>query len=458
MYRILYYQDHADKNPQVLHDVDSSNKILSGEMTEVLNTVTTVDLTVGFSNTLYQRIEPIVGLIRIINTLDMSQVFYGRVLKPLEEMKANGLYSQRYLCEDMLSYFNDSMQSFQKVINNGLLDFFTKIINNHNLKVEPHKRFKVGRVTMSTDTDLPHRFLGYQSTFETLKEHVVDKIGGYIQIRYESDGMYIDWLKEIGEFVDSPIEAGENILSAKRETSFEGMITRLVPLGADKNEDNQEEEIEGLTVIRERWDIKSVNGGKDYIDDIELIEKFGIIERKVDWTDIDEPNILKERGDQYMAGQRAILTTWEVDVVEKSLIDDRFKKFEVGNTHPINNPPMSGVEELQIIEKRTDFLAPQRVGLVIGADRQTLSGYYLQIQEAQKSIENVIKENEQNRREKERLLALLSAKQAELASLQSELNTLISSGAPQQEIDNKNNEIAQKQAEINALLAQIGGL
>ena len=85
------------------------------------------------------------------------------------------------------------------------------------------------------------------------------------------------------------------------------------------------------------------------------------------------------------------MTTWEISAIERSLIDSRFEKYEVGNTHPIINAPMSGVESLQIIEKTTDLLNPQAVKLKIGANQTTLSAYYNQVREAQKSIENVVR-------------------------------------------------------------------
>ena len=116
-----------------------------------------------------------------------------------------------------------------------------------------------------------------------------------------------------------------------------------------------------------------------------------IIQKPMDWAEIDDATILKQRGQQFIDSQKAILTTWEVDALERSLIDSRFEKYEVGNTHPIINAPMSGVENLQIIEKTTDLLNPQAVKLKIGANQTTLSAYYNQVREAQKSIENVVR-------------------------------------------------------------------
>src|SRR5699024_8112324 len=343
MYRVLYYRNHADKNPIIVHEpVGSGAKILSGNIIEELNAVDTFEFSVGLDNVVYNRIEPITGLVQVINAFDGSEVFFGRVLKPKGAMSTKGLFSQNYIAEDSMSYFNDSTQPYMKIVNNGLLDFFTKIINNHNAQVEPHKQFKIGTVSMTTDTDLPYRYIGYQTTFETLRDRVINQIGGYLRIRRTATGLYIDWLETIGRASDSPIELGVNINTATRETSFENVITRLVPLGADLGIDDPDAENDRGNSIKERLTISTVNGGKLYLEDKQLLTKFGIIQKPMDWADIDDASILKERGQQFLDGQSAILTTWEISAIERSLIDSRFEKYEVGNTHPIINAPMSG--------------------------------------------------------------------------------------------------------------------
>ena len=392
MYRILYYRNHEDKKPIIIHEpVGSGEKALSGSIIEELNAVDTFEFSVGLDNVIYNRIEPITGLVQVINVFDGSEAFFGRVLKPKGTMSTKGLFSQNYIAEDGMSYFNDSTQPYAKIPNNGLLDFFTRIINNHNSQVEPHKQFKIGTVSMTTDTDLPYRYIGYQTTFETLRDRVINQIGGYLRIRRTATGLYIDWLETIGRASDSPIELGVNIKTATRETSFENVITRLVPLGADLGIDDPDAENDRGNSIKERLTISTVNGGKLYLEDRQLLTQFGIIQKPMDWAEIDDAAILKERGQQFLDSQRAILTTWEISAIERSLIDSRFEKYEVGNTHPIINAPMSGVESLQIIEKTTDLLNPQAVKLKIGANQTTLSAYYNQVREAQKSIENVVR-------------------------------------------------------------------
>lgn len=190
----------------------------------------------------------------------------------------------------------------------------------------------------------------------------------------------------------TPIKLGENMQSAKRDISLDGLITRIVPIGADLEDGQTRDEDTGQFIIRERVDIRRVNGGRWYLEDPALVKVFGIIQQPVHWSEINSPHILKRRGQQYLDAQKASLASWDVDVIEMSLIDDRHEKYEVGNHHPIINSPLSGVETLQIIEKDIDILQPQKIKIKVGADQQTLTSFQLQQREARQSIEAVASE------------------------------------------------------------------
>ena len=317
-----------------------------------------------------------------------------------------------------MGYLQDSTQTFEKVSNNGVLDYFQRIINTHNSQVEEHKRFKIGKITVKNQSDVPYRYIGYETTFDTIKNNLVGRLGGYIQLRVEEDGLYLDYLEKVGEDKKSPIQLGTNIETASRELDLSNLITRLVPLGADIQDTGRSEET-GQYVIRERVTIDRVNGGKRYIEDAELVKKFGIIQRPVDWTDIESDHILFQRGKQYMNAQKIAISSWNVSVVELYLIDNTYDKFKLGNTHPVDNAPLSGVERLQIIKKVIDITHPESVDLTVGSDSITLSKFQLQQQEAAKSMEKVLADN--NARQAQ--IAKEAAKSNQLAILQSELAT-----------------------------------
>lgn len=386
------------------------NKVLSGTITQAQNAINEFTFTMPMQNSLYQKLVPFQSIIQVVNLYDDEIEFEGRVLTISNKMTSTG-FVQEVVCEDFLSFLHDSTQHFQKLKNTGAEAYLREILNQHNAQVEDYKRIYLGSVTVKSLTDKPWRYLGYEPTWDTIRERIVANIGGYLTLRRENDGFYLDWTSSIGKNQDSPIQLGRNIKSASREISFDGIATQIMPIGADENnsqnEVNENKEEQGSDVTRKQIDISSVNDGKIWLEDAELVAKFGIIRKPVIWTEIDNAQVLKNRGLQYLKNQKIALSKWTVSAVERYLIDSRYVKFKIGNTHPILNAPLSGIERLQITEKKIDILNPQSVDLVIGSKSQSLSAYQLQSQEAVESIERV-KANQEIENKREKLLTLTS--------------------------------------------------
>lgn len=386
------------------------NKILSGSIKQAQNAINEFTFVIPMQNGLYQKLIPFQSIVQVVNLYDEEVEFEGRVLSISNKMTSTG-FVQEVVCEDFLSFLHDSTQHFQKLKNTGAEAYLREILNQHNAQVEDYKRIYLGSVTVQSLTDKPFRYLGYEPTWDTIRERIIANIGGYLTLRRASDGLYLDWTTSIGQNQESPIQLGRNIKSASREVSFDGIATQIMPIGADeKNSDgssSSDKEEQGSDVTRKQIDISSVNGGKMWLEDAELVAKFGIIRKPVIWTEIDSPSVLKSRGLQYLRNQKIALAKWTVVAVERYLIDSRYVKFKIGNTHPILNAPLSGIERLQIIEKKIDILNPQSVDLVIGSKSQSLSAYQLQSQEAIESIERV-KANKDIESKREKLLTLTS--------------------------------------------------
>lgn len=448
-YRIIYYKNHADKVGTLLHETQlDGDKVSAGRLEQSLSDIGTFEFELMYDHPLYNQIEPITGLVKIVNKYDKEVEFYGRVLKPDAGMDSSGLFAKTFVCESVLGYLQDSTQTFQRVTNNGVEDYLRRIIDVHNGQVEPHKQFKIGRVTVPNQSDVPYRYIGYDTTFETIKTYLVGRMGGYIQLRLEDDGKYLDYLKDVGQDMSSPIQLGTNIETARRELDLSNLITRLVPLGADLDKETRDEET-GQYVVRERVTINRVNNGKAYIEDPELVRQFGIMQRPMDWTEIKDARILLERGKQYMANQKIAISAWSVSVVELYLIDHSFEKFKIGNTHPIDNPPLSGVERLQIIKKVIDVTQPESVDLTIGADSMTLSKFQLQQQEATKSMEKVMADQQAANAK----LEAQANYNNQMSLLQTELSQYqVNSDSFAQEIQVLTEQIAQLDSESDANL------
>lgn len=397
-YRIYYYDSHRDKQGTVIHETQvDGDKVSYGKLEQSLSNIHTFEFELLYDHPLYGKINPINGLIKIINKFDNELEFYGRILKPDYEMDSQGMFSQRYVCESVLGYLQDSTQSYAKVSNTSVKEYLEIIINNHNSQVEPHKRFVLGNVTVKSTSDTPYRYIGYDTTFDTLKNFVLNRFGGYFVLRIENDVMYIDYLEKVGVEDHTPIQVGTNIESARRGLDLTNLITRIVPLGADLQNDEQLESSQYTT--RRRVTIENVNNGKVYLEDPELVKKFGVIQRPVDWTEIEDSYVLLERAKQFLQTQKIALASWDIDVVELSLIDDNYNKFKLGNTHPIDNPPLVGLESLQIIKKVIDVNNPESIEIGVGEDNMTLSKFSLQQLEASKSMTKVLQDNKAKQKE-----------------------------------------------------------
>ena len=376
---------------RVIHDPYSprGNKIVHGEIKQAVNSIHELEFAIPLNHTMYQKMVPFKSIIEVVNLRDNEVEFVGRVLTTTNEMSTNG-FVQKVVCEDFLSYLHDSAQWFQKLANKGTEDYFRIIFESANSQIEEFKRITPRNITVHGKSDRPFRYIGYDSSWDTVRDRIVNNIGGYLTLREFNTRLYVDWTKEIGTTKESPIKIGQNIKSASREVDFDGLATIIVPIGADLKSQNQgQDEDQSPDVTRAQLDIRSVNDGKMYLADEELIKEFGFIRKSVIWTEIDNPNILLARGKQYLRNQKIALAKWTISAVERYLIDSRYSKFRIGNKHKIINAPLSGVETLQILEKKIDILNPQTVDLTIGSQSQSLSAYQLQTQEADSSIEKL---------------------------------------------------------------------
>lgn len=401
---------------RVIHDPYSprGNKIVHGEIKQAVNSIHELEFSIPLDHTMYQKLVQFKSIIEVVNLRDNEIEFAGRVLTMTNEMSTNG-FVQKVVCEDFLSYLHDSAQWFQKLPNKGSEDYFKIIFDSANVQIEEFKRITPRNITVQSRSDRPFRYIGYDSSWDTVRERIINNIGGYLTLREFNTRLYVDWTKEIGVTKESPIKLGQNIKSASREVDFDGLATIIVPIGADLQSQNQgQEEDQSPDVTRAQLDIRSVNDGKMYLADEELIKEFGFIRKSVIWTEIDNPSILLARGKQYLRDQKIALAKWTISAVERYLIDSRYSKFRIGNKHKIINAPLSGIETLQILEKKIDILNPQSVDLTIGSQSQSLSAYQLQTQEADSSIEKL--KLDQSIATKQKKLEQLNAQLAALKS------------------------------------------
>jgi hypothetical protein len=373
MYLVTAYEDYRDTEGVVIHSPFVNDLKVKFTIDKVLEGIDSMTLDVNMANPAFQMLKPYNTLIKVENVRNGEVLFDGRVLKPTQQMSDGGLFTLRYECEDKLAYLHDSRQRYAKFQDTTIAEFFTYLIEFHNSQMPPHKRFKVGNVTVTNNTDNVYRFVGYEDTFAEIKDNLIDRLGGYLVLREESDGTYIDYLAEVGEERTTPIQLRSNLQDFRQDIDPTGLITRVIPLGARI----EAEEGETADASMPRIDAKSVNNGIDYFDDPELIEEFGLIEGTIIFDDINEPSFLPLRASEFLQNQRAARVSYDVNALNLDLIDMSFDSFKVGDRYPFEALDIQ--ETLQVIGVQIDSENPQKHRLTIGEKYRTLSQYQVQV-------------------------------------------------------------------------------
>src|SRR5690625_2888885 len=373
MYRVSI---HNGNQETVIHsDKFNDIKLESGSIKQGINTADSFSFSILPFNRGYNQLFPLKTLIKIKNTLTNHYEFEGRILSPTENMEESGAFSKSYVCESELGYLNDSRQRHGEYHDITVRGFLQVIIDNHNADVADDpidKTFEVGIVEVDSSTGTLYRYLGYENTFETIKDKLLDRLGGELRVRKENGIRYLDYLWSIGEQKTTEIRIAKNLQSITKEVDPTEYVTRLIPLG----ERIESEDDEATDASQARLTIESVNDGKDYLIDHETEQTLGTIVYGTQvWDDITQPSILKTRGEQWLAEQNRMKVQHKLTALDLSIIGKDPDAYEIGCWHPVINPIMDIDEKLRIVGKSIDIINPENNDLNVGDQFKKASDY-----------------------------------------------------------------------------------
>lgn len=384
MYLVTIINDNIET---IINEVNTNaNNRISGTVKQGINTIDSFTFTILPNNQGYNLIFPIKTKVKVLNTKTNKYEFIGRVLTPSNSMGSNGLMSKSFVCESELAYLLDSMQKYEEVHNISVKDYLNKLLSVHNSKVDTDKQFKLGNVTVIDNNDSLYKNIAYDSTKKNIEDDLINTLGGELQIRYESDGKYLDYLTEIGKTCSTEIRLGKNIKDITNDIDPTNYITRLYPLGNKlKTKDTEGNEVDS----EERLTIASVNNGLEYIDDIQGIEEFGIIEGYETWDDVTEASNLLRKGQSFLSAQRIVISN-KINALDLSLIGLDIDAFEVGNYYPLIHELLDINYNVRIIEKSISIDSPENTSITLGDKQKDIKEYQLDLK---KQNEKLKKEN-----------------------------------------------------------------
>lgn len=356
-----------DKKSVTIHN--QTEKLLSGSVVKGINTIDSFTFSILPSNIGFNLLHDMTTLVSVYNTKRARYEFHGRVLYTTAEMTDSGLISKSVVCESYFGYFCDSQQEYvaeKSWTVNGLL---SHIITKHNALLEDGKKFTLRKVEVTDPND--KLFVGIQreNTWETIKKKLIEVLGGEITYEVVGDTIYLDYLNQVGAIKTTEITLSHNMKAITRERDPSEYITRLIPLGAKKGEDTEE-----------RYDITSVNGGVNYIDDEKAIKEYGIRVGYVEWDDVNTPSILLTKARAWLVENGKVPVKYSITALDLSLLGLDIDDFDVGNTHPIDNSLLGIEDTARIIKKTINISDETKSTIEVGEKFKTLT----EIQQDQK--------------------------------------------------------------------------
>lgn len=319
------------------------------------------------------------GLVELLD--DSIPIYRGRIIRDTK-----GFYNAHCIeTEGIMAALNDSLippfaypddfvedAAYQAAAAGGnVVEYLFKwFLNQHNSMVSAEQQIKPGICTV---TD-PNNYISRSSTeyltaMEAIRGKLSDSsLGGYLLIRYESDGNYLDYYVELPLTNTQPVEFATNLLDLSSEVDGTQIYTAILPLGKD-----------GL-------DLSALPDG-DLSDDLVKtgltiysksgIATYGPITRHIKWDDVTVAANLQTKAKAALADNglsmpetitcRAVDLGWQ----------DTVQHFRVGRMTMLASTPHGYNTAYPLIELSPDILNPGNTQITMGTTRRTYTGSQL---------------------------------------------------------------------------------
>ena len=379
-----------------------------------VNTVGEGSFTIYKDHPYYGRLKKLKSVFEVSD--DVGVIFRGRMTEDSADFE-NTLDVD---LEGAMGYFNDStIRPFSfpddfledadyiaATEGGNVVGFFLNwLINQHNSQVQEFQQFKLGTVTVADPNNYLFRESSdYASTWETLKSKLFDSsLGGYLCIRYEEDGNYIDYLSEFTLTNTQEIVFGENLMDLTTKTDATGTYSAILPLGVEIEADE----------VKRRLTIEGIADG-DITSDIvkqgdtlyskTAVEAYGwryVPVKESTWADVTDAQNLLEKGMTALVADKMLLTE-SIDVVAVDLhfTDEQIQSFRIYRNVKVVSEPHGYDGIFPLPKLSIDLQNPQNTKITVGGTQKTLTDINSEKEsDTMKRVENAEKDIAENRKE-----------------------------------------------------------
>ena len=300
----------------------------------------------------------------------------------------------------------------------NVVDFFFRwILAQHNSQVSTEQQIKPGVCTVTDSNNYITRSSEeYATAMSTISDKLVESaLGGYLLIRYEDDGNYLDYYAALPLTNTQSVEFAENLLDISSETDGTNIYTAILPEGKD-----------GLT-------IEAMPDG-DLTDDLVKygltiysksgVATYGRITRHIKWDDVTVAANLQTKAKAALSdnglSMPETITCKAVDLGWQ----DGIQHFRVGRMTVLFSTPHGYSASYPLMELAPDILDPGNTQITLGATQQTYTGAQIDAKrETDERIEST--RQEISERVDESSSQVIQATQQQITDLQQNVNSII---------------------------------
>lgn len=321
-------------------------EIISGTLTEEINSVSALEFTLPPSNGTAGQVTPHASIIRLES--DGIEIFRGAVNSVSKNFRGGTVVS----CDGMIALMADVIVAPNSVSGINTKYYVNSLITSYNNGVSDNRRISSGVIDEFGTFTADHS-QECKSVFELLKE-VRSSKGGYIWASYAGGNVCINYTSTIGRRNSQQIAFGSNLVSIEDQLEVGTLVTRVWPLGN-----------EGLTIA-------SVNDGKAYLQNTDVELRYGRVDKTIQ-VDSNDPSVVKSYGQAYLTRYAAMNNTITLTAIDLHNLDKTISSFEVGDAVRVLSPPHGIDAEMVVNSVSTDLVKLSNSRITLGAKKGSIT-------------------------------------------------------------------------------------
>lgn len=327
----------------------------------------------------HPQLDKIRKLRGIVEVTENDEVIYrGRVVGNTKNFDL----SHRIRVEGIVSCLNDSIiepynfpgdfvddPEYQAAAESGnVVDYYFRwLLGQHNGQVSDEQKILPGNVTVADPNNYITRSKENPEVVADLVKALPESsLGGYLMVRYEADGTYLDYVADLPLTNAQPVEFGQNLLDLIAEYDATETCTAVRPVGKDALDISMEPDGAVDDDIVKSGNIVYSKSGR---------QTYGKITKLVQFSETTVAKNLVSSAAKWLRsnglGENESITCTAVDL---HLVDSDVASLRVGRHTLVSSLPHGFENQFPLLEMSLDIINPQNTSITMGRTRRTFTG------------------------------------------------------------------------------------